>query len=217
MKKTKFLNALIMTVVMCIFGCFTSFCYADFFSDAGTWYTNSQSTGNTGYNQVSDAVTGTINEISNFIEVTGTAIIIIATVFLGVKYIFGSVNDKVKAKENLVSLLIACVFFFGWSSIRGLLITGTGASQQLIIYSGGGNTDYKSAVALIFSIMSVILRLAGVVGVLFVGLKYIFSGAEGKAELKGKSIYMIIGIILVFAATVVLSSISNIITETLTV
>lgn len=212
MKKTKIMGICIMLVL--IFTTVNSLVYAsDFFSDATTWYNNAQNAGANGYGQVQDSVSSVINQFSNLIEIAGTAIIIIATMVLGVKYIFGSVNDKISVKENMISLIVACIFFFGWSSIRGLLITGSGASQQLIIYSGA--SDFKSMVIIAFSILSVILRIVGVVGVLYVGIKYIFSGAQGRAELKTKSFLMMVGIVLVFAATVVLSTISSVITETL--
>lgn len=211
MKKIKIMGICIMLVLL--FTTISSPVYADFFSDATTWYNNAQNAGANGYGQVQDSVSSVINQFSNLIEIAGTAIIIIATMVLGVKYIFGSVNDKISVKENMISLIVACIFFFGWSSIRGLLITGSGASQQLIIYSGA--SDFKSMVIIAFSILSVILRIVGVVGVLYVGIKYIFSGAQGRAELKTKSFLMMVGIVLVFAATVVLSTISSVITETL--
>lgn len=210
MKKIKMVG---VCIIMLFFIAMDATVYADFFSDATTWYNQAQTTGSTGYNQVQQSVSSVINQISNLVEIAGTAIIIIATMILGVKYIFGSVNDKISIKENMISLIVACVFFFGWSSIRGLLITGTGASQQLIIYSGA--SDFKSAVVVLFSILSVILRIVGVVGVLYVGIKYIFSGAQGRAELKTKSFLTMLGIVFVFAATVVLSTISSVITESL--
>ena len=121
----------------------------------------------------------------------------------------------------MITLLIACIFFFGWSNIRDLLInniqydSSTGniavskitGSTQLFIFSG--TNSLESAFASIFSMIILIAKLVAVIATVYMGVKYIFSGAEQRAKLKEKGIMYIVGIILIFTTINVLSFISS--------
>lgn len=174
--------------------------YADFWSDAYTWYQG----GNLN-DSASNAVSGLVSELSGYIKITGTAVIVIATIVLGIKYILGTSADKATAKESLMNLLVACVFFFGWSNISTMFISG----KNFVIYQGA--SDYNSAVLKIYYLFKFIAEIVAVIAIIYVGVKYIFSGATGRADLKDKSWMFVIGIILVFSAIQVLTFISDII------
>lgn len=182
----------------------------EFFQKAGTWFEGVQKEGENNVSPISIEVVNSFMDIVNYV---GTVIIIIATMFLGVKYMFGSVDGKSEVKESLVTLLIACVFFFGWQYIRDIVLMSNGT--QLFI-SDPGDSSYKLLFARLLGVVTMIVKVAAIAGVIYVGVRYIFAGASGKADLKGKSVYFIIGIILTFCSVTVLTVFSNMLQELLT-
>ena len=171
-------------------------------SSASNWFKGVDTNNN------SDQAKKIISEFSSIINVVGTTVIVIATIFLGVKYIIGSVESKTEVKESLITLLIACLFFFGWNEISNILVPG-----GKLIWSSTNDTSYKQMVGRVFNTVVFILNIAAVIAIIYVGIKYIFSGASGKAELKGRSPYFIIGIILTFCSVALLNFVSKVINE----
>lgn len=174
------------------------------------------------YQGQTDTVNGVsstmLSGIAETVEIIGTGVILLATVVIGIKYIFGTVQGKVEAKENLVTLLVACIFFFGWTSLRGLLITGSATGENmsgstgLIIFQGG---DLTAAFAQIFNVLSLIGKFLTVFAIAYMGVKYILAGANAKAQIKEKSPALIIGVILIFSATNVVKFIADLISNTI--
>ena len=130
------------------------------------------------------------------------------------KYMFGSVEGKSEVKESLMTLLVACVFFFGWQYIRDIILIGTGGTQLFLV--SNDDASYKNLFGRLLGVVIMIVKVAAIVGVIYVGVRYIFSGATGKAELKGKSVYFIIGIILTFSSVTVLTVFANVLADLLT-
>lgn len=178
---------------------------SDFWGDASSWFGNLK-----GSYETPSEVNDIIEIFSDMINVVGTTLIVVATIVLGIKYIIGTVESQTSAKEGLINLFIACVFFFGWTSIKNLLFPGNN-----FIFTSDTDTTYTNIVGRLFSTFTYIAQFIVVASIIYVGIKYIFAGADGRAELKGKSVYFIIGIILVFATTNVLSFISELIDQTL--
>ena len=177
----------------------------DFWKDANDWY--SQGT-------IEDVTTwGSIKAIldkfSNMVEVVGTTVIVCVTTFLGIKYMYGSAQGKAEVKDSLVTLLVACVFFFGWNGIWGLLFQ----NGSLTINPSG--TDFNGIVGNIFQILSFIASILAVGAVIYIGIRYIFAGATGKSELKGKSVQFLIGFILAFCSVTLLHYVSSVINQAL--
>lgn len=156
--------------------------------------------------------TSVLDGLSDTLEVIGTGVIAIATVVVGIRYVFGTVDGKVKAKESLMNLIVACVFFFGWSGIRGILISGSATAQggyKLIFFDG----DLSVTFARLFTFLVMIGKVLTVLAVIYLGVKFVFAGADAKAQIKEKAPALIIGIVLIFCATTFLSILVNIITE----
>lgn len=180
----------------------------DFFGKGSDWYKNMISEnkndttiGNSGMDEV-------IKIFVDMINVVGTTLIALATIFLGVKYMFGSVDNKASVKESLSSLLVACVFFFGWSSIRRLLITD---DNTFALFS---NTDsYTTILSDIFTLFTYLANGLSVLAVVYIGIRYIISGASGRADLKAKSPQFILGVIMAFCASSFLTFISSVIND----
>ncbi|MEG0873081.1 MAG: hypothetical protein RSE00_03925 [Clostridia bacterium] len=194
----------ICILTMCIFMICSCFVYihADFWSDATTWYSASGESGGVSTEE-GDKIFG---GLADMINVIGTSVIVLVTIALGTKYMFGSVDSKADVKESLINLLVACVFFFGWQSIKAILIPG----NNFVFTSSG---DFNGTVGAIFSTSMYILQFLVIVGVIYVGVRYIFSGASGRGELKAKSGNFLIGIILAFATTNFLTFLSKIINQ----
>lgn len=208
MKKNKIFTLIIMAI-MCISVVFSTNVYAandglDWWDKATGWYSG----GSTDVSLSDNVLSG----IANMVEIVGTAVIAIATVVIGIKYMLGTVQGKTEAKENMITLLVACLFFFGWANIRDLLITGNATGKGgltgdtgLIFFNG----SLENTFSLIFTLLVVVGKFIAVAAILFMGVKYIFAGADAKAQLKEKSPAMIIGVILIFCTLTVLGLISN--------
>lgn len=176
----------------------------DWWNKASGWYDGGSTTVGISSN--------VIDGIADMLEIVGTGVIAIATVVLGIKYMLGTVQGKADAKESMINLLVACLFFFGWSGIRSLLITGnptasnglTGATK-LIFFNG----DLKVTFASIFTLLVTLGKFLSVFVIGYMGVKYVFAGADAKAQLKQKSPAVIIGVILIFCALTFLSFVST--------
>ena len=68
----------------------------DFWDQATNWYKPGAT------NTYLDA--NVIDDIGKMVEIIGTAVIAIATVVLGIKYVLGSVTDKAEVKDGMVTL-----------------------------------------------------------------------------------------------------------------
>lgn len=208
----------VIVVIVFLFFC-TLNVYADtFWEQAQNWYTS----GSTNIYLNASVIT----DIGKMVEVIGTAVIAIATVILGVKYVLGSVTEKADVKESMITLLFACLFFFGWSNLRGIFIknigydsngavTGINGLTQLFIFAGNNGGTLENVFASIFSVVIIIAKIIAVLVTIYMGVKYIFAGSEGKAKLKEKGIMYIIGIVLIFTTLNVLSFISDAINNSL--
>lgn len=219
MKKKIISFCIVLMLTLVIMPLFSNVCAEDptgadasdqFWKNAGKWFQSTQEEGN---NNVSSTSLQIVNKFMDMVNYIGTAIIIIATMFLGVKYMFGSVDGKSEVKESLVTLLIACVFFFGWQYIRDIILIGDSGTQLFI--SSPSDVTYKSIFGRLLGVVTVLVKVAAIAGVIYVGIRYIFAGASGKADLKGKSVNFIIGIILTFCSVTVLTIFSNVLQDLL--
>lgn len=177
----------------------------DFWNAATDWFSNVDKD-----EELGPGVKDVVNTFSNMISVVGTTVFVIVTIFLGIKYMYGSVDAKASVKESLITLLVACIFFFGWNSIKNLLFPNNN-----FIFIESTDTSYEQMVGRIFAFATYIAQFLAVIGIVYVGVRYIFAGAEGKASLKGKSVNFLIGIILTFCATSFLSLISDIVNDSI--
>lgn len=175
----------------------------DFWKEANDWYESGKIEDISGWGSIS----AIISKLSEMIEVLGTTVIAGVTTFLGIKYMYGSAESKADVKDSLLTLLVACVFFFGWTSIWNIIFK----NGTLTINPSG--TTFNGIIANVFSTLSFIANILAVGAVIYIGIRYIFAGATGKAELKGKSIHFLIGFILAFCSVTVLSYISEVIKQ----
>lgn len=175
----------------------------DFWGFANKWFEQGQYVNNENINEI-------VGTFKSMINVLGTTVITLVTMMLGIKYMYGSVDSKASVKESLVTLVVACVFFFGWTGISNLLFP-----DNNFIFVKKEDATFADTLGRIFSIGTYIANFLAIGGIIYVGIKYIFAGASGKADLKAKSGQFLIGIILAFCTVNFLTYISDIIQEVL--
>ena len=80
----------------------------------------------------------------------------------------------------------------------------------------GGTTmvePIKDKISSILGILQVLGAVISVIALVVIGIRYMLSSVEEKADMKGVLIYYVVGAILVFATTSILSVVYNVITE----
>ena len=187
-----------------LFSMNTTYATADFWDAASDWFKGVNP------NQTNENILYIVQEFNGIVRSIGTTVITGVTIFLGIKYIFGSVESKSDVKEGLVTLFIVCVFFFGWSSIANLLFP-----NNKFIFVSTNDNSYESVVGRVFATFTYIAQFVVLIAIIYVGVRYIFAGVQGKSDLKAKSPMFFIGIILAFSSSAVLGFISDIINESI--
>ena len=76
-------------------------------------------------------------------------------------------------------------------------------------------TDITNPTSTVLNIVSYICYVAAVILLIMLGIKYMTAAPEGKAEIKKMAITYVVGAVLVFAAGLVLTIISNVSAEAL--
>ncbi len=75
--------------------------------------------------------------------------------------------------------------------------------------SSGGVSSINNTVGNVLGIVTFICYAAAVIMLMMLGIKYVTSSPEGKAEVKKSAVIYVIGAVLVFAAGTVLTVIQN--------
>lgn len=140
---------------------------------------------------VGEAAIASLEPLVEMIKFVGNIIFVAVTIILGVKYIWGSVESKASVKDSLVTLIVAAVVFYGWSSISALFSTG----NKLNFVTG----DWQGTALSIYSTILYVANFLAVGGIIYIGIKYLMAGAEGKSQLKAKGVPIVLGIVMVYA------------------
>ena len=61
------------------------------------------------------------NKVIQVISVVGSILSVIVIIFLGIKYMVGSVEEKAEYKRTMIPFLIGAIFIFAASSIAGII------------------------------------------------------------------------------------------------
>lgn len=80
---------------------------------------------------------------------------------------------------------------------------GNGFNNDMIQYQDENISQLKTPFAKVFNSVVLILRILSVGGVIFAGVKYMFADASKKSEIKQSMVYLVIGMVIVFAASIV--------------
>lgn len=116
----------------------------EMWTEAGKWFKGTKYSDEAGTQERvidNESINNIVNEFVNIVNVIGTTVIVIATILLGIKYMFGNVDSKADVKESMITLLVACVFFFGWTNISNIIIP-----NRQLAFSSYNDTSYKNLV-----------------------------------------------------------------------
>lgn len=134
------------------------------------------------------------NDVVPIIGLIGNLVFAGVTVILGMKYIWSSAEGKSEVLESLPGFVLAVTFFYLGESLVNWI---SGSSLGTIANANNWNT-VKNA---IWGIIYIVAQYGSFAGILFLGLKYMFASAEGKASIKANFGVLAIGITFVFCAT----------------
>lgn len=145
------------------------------------------------YGDFEAGINGVINSVYEIIKIIGNFIILICGTILGAKYIWSAASDRADAKGALIPFMWGCIFFycatgvfdFSKSVLSDSLATGSIEGMGMSIYLTIAN----------------LMSYACILAVIVIGLRYMFATPDLKGELKKRFIPMIIGILLVYSTS----------------
>ena len=138
------------------------------------------------------------NDLQSLVRVVGSLIIASVTIILGAKYIWSGAEGRAQVMNTLPAFILGVIFFTSADTLLSIAKT-----------ANLGNT-WDAFSNNIYATIAEIVRLLAFGGILFMGVRYLFASAEGKAELKTNMTAVVIGLTLVFSASSVVSYIINI-------
>lgn len=123
MVKKVFLALLIITLIFVLFSHFTVV-QATSISNIITGADNFVNSGKQDSENAIDTqvLSDTVDLIYNTLLIVGTCVAVIVATVLGVQFITGSVEQKVKVKESILPFIVGCVVLFGAFGIWRLVI-----------------------------------------------------------------------------------------------
>lgn len=102
-------------------------------------------------------------------------------------------------------MCLSNVFAFGSFSVDNV---NNGASE-----TSGGIQSANDAVTRIWGTVVLIMQILAVAAIVIAGVRYMFASADAKADIKKQTIGLVVGAILVFAATTIIDFIVNVTKE----
>lgn len=72
----------------------------------------------------------------------------------------------------------------------------------------GGNT--VKVIGNVWGIILTVLQVAAIAAIVFSGVRYMFASADSKADIKKQMVWLVVGAVLVFAASTVIKLITNV-------
>jgi hypothetical protein len=157
--------------------------------------TDENSIGSTLADYIKTDIVGLLADIGNLV-------FFIVAAFLGVKFIWSGVSGKSEVKETLPTFLVAATFFYS-----AQLIFNFFNGQFDVLF---GYNNFEDISASIWSTIVVIVQILSIAGIIAIGLKYMLSAADEKANIKRDLLPMVVGLIFVFSITEIMKFIAGI-------
>ena len=115
---------LVLTMILFMFSSIYTFTYA---SDISSTIQGAEDLVQDGKENANNVINfevpnDTSDFVSNFLLIIGICTAVIVATILGIQFITGSVEQKVKVKETLIPFVIGCVVLFGAFGIWRLVI-----------------------------------------------------------------------------------------------
>lgn len=135
-------------------------------------------------------------------KLIGNLVFFIVSIALGIKYIFSGIDGKASVKETLPSFVIGIVFFYLAETLVDFF-SGIGGDIQ-------NTTNANNVVSNVWSTVTSIGQILCIAGIVIIGLKYMLSPADKKADIKNQSVAIVIGLMLATSALPIIQFIVNV-------
>ena len=116
-------------------------------------------------------------------------------------------------KVNLKKVLVVCAIFMLFVSIINSSFAVTADFDKIGTLSNSSaaksSNDVTNAAKNVWSTVVTLVQILAVAAVVFAGVRYMFASADAKADIKKQTVILIIGAVLVFGATAILTLVSN--------
>lgn len=143
-----------------------------------------------------------LKDVMGVLAVIGNFVFFVVAAFLGVKYIWSGVGGKTEVKETLPAFIVGATFFYSAKLIFDLV---SGEFTALLSYD-----SFKGVTGTLWNTITYIVQILAISGIIAVGLKYMLSPADKKADLKQDLTKLLIGLIMVFSLSSVMNFIANV-------
>ncbi len=150
---------------------------------------------------IGGAIAGILNKDGGVIDLIfaiGNLVILIAAIFLGLKYVFSSIESKANIKESLPNFAIGVMFFYLAESITNFT---KGIGQDLV----GNNSSWQTIESDVYTTVTTVANVFAIIGIVLMGIKYMITSAEQKADVKRQLLPMMIGLIIVYSSVNVIN------------
>ena len=108
--------------------------------------------------------------------------------------------------KNLRRVLTVCTFLFVVLAVVGSVY---GITVPTNLSGGNTSNSVSNAAKGVWGTVVTIVQILAVAAVVFAGVRYMFASADAKADIKKQTVILVIGAVLVFGATSVLTLVSN--------
>lgn len=105
-------------------------------------------------------------------------------------------------KTKIISMIFIFVIIFSSFSTICFAELGSGFDSSKIARDGI-ESPYASPIKKVWGTVLLVMQVASVAGIIIMGARYIFASSNERANIKGTTIYAIIGIVMVFAFSTV--------------
>lgn len=196
--KSKILAIFFIFLMMTCFS--TQFVKADFLNEAlssgGTFFNKGKNEPDDFGGTIKTQLWGTSGlNLKSAITLIGNLVFFVISIFLGIKYIFSGIDGKASVKENLLDFAIGIVFFYLAENVVDFF---SNIGNQVQNTANGGNANL--IVSDVWSTITSVGQILCIAGIIIIGLKYMFSSADKKADIKNQSAVIIIGLMLAFSS-----------------
>lgn len=151
---------------------------------------------------------GAIDVFAIIFEV-GNLVIFVITIALGLKYIYSGIDGKADIKSSLPNYVLGVVFFYLANSVYDL---SSGFMTDIL----GTGDSYEALANRTYYIINTIANVCAIFGIVLVGVKYMISPADAKADVKKQLMPVALGIVLVYCTLKVLLLVYDIGTQMIT-
>ena len=114
-------------------------------------------------------------------------------------------NKMIKMLMKIMPIML--VFVVCATSVFGLSAT--------LPTAGTGITKVDTLANNIWGTVQTILQMVAFAAIIIAGIRYMFASAEQKADIKGQTVILVVGAIIVFAAPSIITFIQKILEDTL--